>query len=153
MVWAWTMPERHPEPDREGCARRRFGGVLDALDPMPVAARNPWRGVSRLPVSLDSRRTSDRLVSPAPPTRRPLMRGLQLPQSRSAHGPSRPYRYVISLLATVAVLVVPTVASAANGFTEEVASARWLISFQCPDGTTAADGRLIVETDNFIEAG
>ena len=36
---------------------------------------------------------------------------------------------------------------------EEVASARWLIPFQCPDGSTAADGRLIVETDNFIEAG
>ena len=42
---------------------------------------------------------------------------------------------------------------AAKGFTEQVASARWLISFQCPDGSTAADGRLIVETDNFIEAG
>src|ERR671925_1658558 len=81
------------------------------------------------------------------------MRVLQLPQSRSAHGPSRPYRYVVSLLATLAVLAVPTVASAATGFREEVASARWLISFQCPDGTTAADGRLIVETDNFIEAG
>src|SRR5918996_494066 len=65
----------------------------------------------------------------------------------------RGLRYVGSLLATLAVLVLPPVASAANGFTEEVASARWLISFQCPDGTTAADGRLIVETDNFIEAG
>jgi hypothetical protein len=51
------------------------------------------------------------------------------------------------------LLVVPAVASAANGFTEQVASARWLIPFQCPDGTMAADGRLIVETDNFIEAG
>ncbi|HEY8116656.1 MAG TPA: hypothetical protein VIH70_09600, partial [Actinomycetota bacterium] len=81
------------------------------------------------------------------------MLGLQLPRSRSAHRRSRPYRYVVSLLATLAVLVVPTVASATNGFTEEVVSARWLISFQCPDGTTAADGRLIVETDNFIEAG
>ena len=81
------------------------------------------------------------------------MLGLQLPRSRSAHGPSRPCRYIVSLLATLAVLVVPTVASAATGFTEEIASARWLISFQCPDGTTAADGRLIVETDNFIEAG
>ena len=28
-----------------------------------------------------------------------------------------------------------------------------MIPFQCPDGSTAADGRLIVETDNFIEAG
>jgi hypothetical protein len=81
------------------------------------------------------------------------MRGLRLPQSRSAHRPSRPCRYVVSLLATLALLVVPAVASAANGFTEEVASARWLIPFQCPDGTTAADGRLIVETDNFIDAG
>jgi hypothetical protein len=81
------------------------------------------------------------------------MRGLQLPRSRSAHGRSRPYRYVVSLLATLAVLVLPAVASAAKGFTEEVASARWSTPFQCPDGTTAADGRLIVETDNFIEAG
>jgi hypothetical protein len=81
------------------------------------------------------------------------MLGLQLPRSRFAHRPSRPYRYVVFLLATLAVLVVPAVALAAKGFTEEVASARWLISFRCPDGTTAADGRLIVETDNFIEAG
>jgi hypothetical protein len=78
------------------------------------------------------------------------MRGLSLPRSRSTH---RPHRCLVSLLAALAVLVIPTVASAANGFTEEVASARWSISFQCPDGTTAADGRLIVETDNFIEAG
>jgi hypothetical protein len=28
--------------------------MLDALDPMPVAARNPWCGVSRLPVALVS---------------------------------------------------------------------------------------------------
>jgi hypothetical protein len=81
------------------------------------------------------------------------MPGLYLPQSRSAHRPLQPHRYVVCLLATLAVLVVPTVASAAKGFTEEVASARWLTAFQCPDGTTAADGRLIVETDNFIEAG
>jgi len=53
----------------------------------------------------------------------------------------------------LALLVVPGVASAANGFQEEVASARWLISFQCPDGSTQTEGRLIVETDNFIEAG
>jgi hypothetical protein len=64
-----------------------------------------------------------------------------------------PRRYVVSLLAALALLVVPAVASAANGFTEQVASARWLTPFQCPDGPTAADGRLIVETDNFIEAG
>jgi hypothetical protein len=62
-------------------------------------------------------------------------------------------RSVVFLLATLALLVLPAVASAANGFTEEVASARWLIPFQCPDGSTAADGRLIVETDNFIDAG
>jgi hypothetical protein len=81
------------------------------------------------------------------------MCGPQLPRSRSAHRPSRPYGYVLLLLAVLALLVVPAVASAAKGFTEEVASARWSIPFQCPDGTTAADGRLIVETDNFIEAG
>ena len=81
------------------------------------------------------------------------MRSLRLPRSRSAHQPSRPYRYVVPLLAALALLVVPAVASAANGFEEEVASARWLTPFQCPDGSTAANGRLIVETDNFIEAG
>jgi hypothetical protein len=82
------------------------------------------------------------------------MRGLRLPRSRSAHRPSRPYRYVVvSLLAALALLAVPAVASAAKGFTEQVASARWSTPFQCPDGSTAADGRLIVETDNFIEAG
>jgi hypothetical protein len=68
-------------------------------------------------------------------------------------GSSPPRRYVVCLLIALAVLVVPAAASAAKGFTEEVASARWLIPFQCPDGSTAADGRLIVETDNFIEAG
>jgi hypothetical protein len=81
------------------------------------------------------------------------MRGLRLPRSRSAHRPARPYRYVVSLLAAVALLAVPAVASAAKGFTEQVASARWSTPFQCLDGSTAADGRLIVETDNFIEAG
>jgi hypothetical protein len=81
------------------------------------------------------------------------MCGLRLPRSRSAHRPSRPYRYVVSLLAALALLAVPAVASAANGFTEQVASARWSTPFQCPDGSTAPDGRLIVETDNFIEAG
>jgi hypothetical protein len=62
-------------------------------------------------------------------------------------------RYVVCVLAVLGLLVVPAVASAANGFTEQVASARWLLPFQCPDGSTAADGRLIVETDNFIDAG
>jgi hypothetical protein len=74
---------------------------------------------------------------------------LAIPTARSALR----RRYVVPLLAALALLVVPATASAANGFTEQVASARWLISFQCPDGSTAADGRLIVETDNFIEAG
>jgi hypothetical protein len=64
-----------------------------------------------------------------------------------------PRRCVVGLLAALALLVVPAVASAAKGFTEEVASARWLIEFRCPDGSTAQGGRLIVETDNFIEAG
>ena len=62
-------------------------------------------------------------------------------------------RYVVALLAALAWLVIPAVASAANGFTEQVASARWSTPFVCPDGSTAADGRLIVETDNFIDAG
>jgi hypothetical protein len=77
---------------------------------------------------------------------------------RSVLAPSRtrsalPRRYVVSLLAGLALLVVPAGVSAANGFTEQVASARWSTPFPCPDGSTAADGRLIVETDNFIEAG
>ena len=62
-------------------------------------------------------------------------------------------RSVLAIATALALLVVPAVASAAKGFTEEVASARWSTPFQCPDGSTAADGRLIVETDNFIEAG
>jgi hypothetical protein len=81
------------------------------------------------------------------------MRGLQLPRSRSTDRPPPPHTYVVSLLAALALLVVPAVASAANGFTEQIASARWSTPFQCTDGSTAADGRLIVETDNFIEAG
>ena len=80
------------------------------------------------------------------------MRGLQFPRCRSARRPSRPFGYV-SALAVLALLVVPAVASAATGFTDLVSCAGWLIPFQCPDGTTAPDGRLIVETDNFIEAG
>jgi len=75
------------------------------------------------------------------------------PQARTARRRLRPYTYVVSLLAALALIGLPSVASAANGFQEEVASARWLISFQCPDGSTAVDGRLIVETDNFIAAG
>jgi hypothetical protein len=68
------------------------------------------------------------------------MRGLRLPRSRSPHRSCRPYRYVVSLLAALALLVVPAVASAAKGFTEQVASARWSTPFQCPDASTAADG-------------
>ena len=60
------------------------------------------------------------------------MCGLQLPRSRSAHRPSGRTAF----------------ARLARG-----ASARWLIPFQCPDGSTAVDGRLIVETDDFIDAG
>jgi hypothetical protein len=81
------------------------------------------------------------------------MPGLQSPRRRFACRLPRRYGYVVSLLAALALLVVPTVASAAKGFTEQVASARWSTAFQCPDGSTAPDGRLIVETDNFIEAG
>jgi hypothetical protein len=81
------------------------------------------------------------------------MPGLPLPRSRSTDGSPRRYTYVLLLLAALALLAMPTAASAAKGFTEQVASARWLIPFQCPDGSMAADGRLIVETDNFIEAG
>src|SRR5262245_3006617 len=46
------------------------------------------------------------------------MLGLHLPRIRSAHRPSRPNTYVVSLLATLAVLVAPTVASAANAPTQ-----------------------------------
>jgi hypothetical protein len=81
------------------------------------------------------------------------MRGLQLPRSPSTDRASRPYTFVVSLLAALALLVVPAVASAATGFTEQVASARWSTPFKCPNGPNAEDGRLIVETDNFIEAG
>ena len=77
----------------------------------------------------------------------------QSPRNRSVRRPARRCRYVLPLLAALAVLAVPTAASAANGFTEEIASARWSTPFDCPGGATAADGRLIVETDNFIEAG
>ena len=81
------------------------------------------------------------------------MRGLPSPRSRSTDRPPRPHTYLAFLLAAAALLVVPAVALAAKGSTEQVASARWSTPFQCPDGSTAADGRLIVETDNFIEAG
>ena len=64
-----------------------------------------------------------------------------------------PSRSVAPLLAALASLLVPAVASGANGFTEQIASARWSTAFQCPDGSTASDGRMIVETDNFIDAG
>jgi len=82
---------------------------------------------------------------------RPLGRRSELALSRTRS--ALPRGYILSLLAGLALLVLPAVASAASGFTEQVASARWSTAFQCPDGSTAADGRLIVETDNFIEAG
>jgi hypothetical protein len=47
------------------------------------------------------------------------MRGLRLLRSRAVY-----------LLAVLALLAMPAVASAAKGFTEQVASARWLIPFQ-----------------------
>jgi hypothetical protein len=81
------------------------------------------------------------------------MDGLRLSRIRIARRRSRRYGFVVSLLAAVALRVVPGEASAANGFEEEVASAHLSIPFTCPDGSTAADGRLIVETDNVIEAG
>jgi hypothetical protein len=88
----------------------------------------------------------------------PRQKGVAHAWSAVAAKPIRPptflaVRYVVFLLATLALLVVPSVASAAKGFIEQVASARWSTPFQCPDGSTATDGRLIVETDNFIEAG
>lgn len=83
---------------------------------------------------------------------RPSGRRLLLAASSTTR-PARPRSSVVSLLIALVLLAIPAVASAANGFTEQVASARWSIQFQCPDGSTASDGRLIVETDNFIEAG
>jgi len=77
----------------------------------------------------------------------------QSPRRRRASRSPRPYRYLVPLLSALALLVVPVVAWAANGFTEQIASARWSTPFQCPDGQTAQDGRMIVETDNFIDAG
>lgn len=80
------------------------------------------------------------------------MGALPLSPGRTVHTRSRPYRYLVSLLAALAFLAVPGVASAANGFQEQIAKARWSTPFQCPDGSTA-DGQLAVETDNFIDAG
>src|SRR4051794_40031050 len=87
------------------------------------------------------------------PKRSSLMRGLQLARNRSVHSPPWPSRCVVFLIVALISVLAPAVASAATGFTEQIASARWLTPFQCPDGSTAADGRMIVETDNFIEAG
>jgi hypothetical protein len=77
------------------------------------------------------------------------MSDLHLPPRR----PRGLHRYFVPVLVGLAVLGAVPVASAATGFTERVASARWSTSFECPDGSTAPDGRLIVETDNFIDAG
>jgi len=74
--------------------------------------------ISRLAVSNGSNHQTRTIRKESP------MCGLRLPRSRSAHRPSRPYRYVVSLLAALALLAVPAVASAAKDFTEQVASAR-----------------------------
>jgi hypothetical protein len=63
-----------------------------------------------------------------------------------------PSRYV-PLFTALASLLIPAVASGANGFTEQIASARYAPSFTCSDGTAGTDVRMIVETDNFIDAG
>jgi hypothetical protein len=81
------------------------------------------------------------------------MSALQLPRSRSASRPPRPHRYIVPLLTALALLGVAAVASAATPFTERIASARWSIPFECPDGSMAEDGRAIVETDQFVAAG
>lgn len=81
------------------------------------------------------------------------MRGLRLPRSRSVHWPSRPYRFAVPLLVALAVLAVPSAASASVVTTEQVAAARWSTPFQCPDGSTASAGRLIVESVNSFEEG
>lgn len=63
-------------------------------------------------------------------------------------------KYLAALLtAVLAGFAVPGAASAATGFTERIASARWLTSFPCPDGSTAANGRVLVQTHNYIEDG
>ncbi|MBQ1052892.1 hypothetical protein KBX50_31135 [Micromonospora sp. C51] len=76
-----------------------------------------------------------------------------LPGSRSVRWLSRPYRYTVPLLAALAVLAVPSVASASVATTEQVAAARWSTPFQCPDGSAASAGRLIVESVNSFDAG
>ena len=80
------------------------------------------------------------------------MRDLLSPRSRPTNRHARWYAYLVSLFAALAMLVAPAAASAA-GFKEKIASARWSTPFLCPDGSTATDGRLIVETDLFIEDG
>ncbi|MDG4789115.1 hypothetical protein O7626_24815 [Micromonospora sp. WMMD1102] len=51
------------------------------------------------------------------------------------------------------MLTVPSVAAASVAVTEQVAAARWSTSFQCPDGSTASAGRLVVESVNSFEEG
>src|SRR5262245_61639206 len=97
-------------------------------------------------------RACDRRTVLSPPLRSSLMRDKQLPRPLFTDRPPRPHTPIVSLLIALALLLLPAVASAATGFSEQVASARWSTPFQCTDGTTATDGRLIVETDNFIEA-
>src|SRR5918999_4451093 len=67
MVWAWRMPCETPGAQSRGLRDESLAG-LDALDPMPVAVRDPWCRRSRLPVSLDSGLSIDgRSCQTAPP--------------------------------------------------------------------------------------
>jgi hypothetical protein len=62
-------------------------------------------------------------------------------------------RLLAPALVALTALLVPATAPAASPFTEQRAQATWSISFTCPDGSTASDGRLFIETDNFIDPG
>ncbi|WP_433528560.1 hypothetical protein ACQPYA_19645 [Micromonospora sp. CA-263727] len=79
------------------------------------------------------------------------MRGLRLPRSLSVHRPSRLSRYFVPLIAALAVLAVPSVASASVVTIEQLATARWSTPFQCPDGSAASNGLLIVQSQNFFD--
>jgi len=78
---------------------------------------------------------------------------LRCREADPATRPSGPYSYLVPLLAALAVLAVPSAASASVVTTEQVAAARWSTPFQCPDGSTASAGRLIVESVNSFEDG
>ncbi|MEV0715619.1 hypothetical protein [Asanoa sp. NPDC050611] len=81
------------------------------------------------------------------------MRGLRLLRTPSIYRPSRLYRFAVPLVVVLAVLAVPSVASASVTTTEQAAAARWSTPFQCPDGSTASAGRLNVQSVNFFEEG